>query len=103
MEIDLGYIEHFGHYFEIEKVVYDKTEIEEAKNRINRICGELGLRFYGKEEYSKAIARLDRMQISFDLRRTPIAAIMKSNPGYFKGINSAYTKLKRKSSYIYRY
>ena len=68
MEIDLGYIEHFGHYFEIEKVVYDKTEIEEAKSRINRICGELGLGFYGKEEYSKAIARLDRMQISFDLR-----------------------------------
>jgi|GEM_PF-1117092 predicted adenylyl cyclase CyaB len=103
IEIDLGYIEHFGYYFEVEKVVYDKNELEGAKSSINRLCRGLGLRFYGKKEYKEAIARLDSMQESFDLRRISIAEIMKSNPGYFGGINAAYSKLKRKSSYVYRY
>ena len=103
MEIDLGYIEHFGHYFEIEKVVYSRRDIPRAKKDIARICNELGLRFYGKREYEEAIERLDRMQKTFDLRRESIAKLMKSNPDHFREINAAYTRLKKRNSYVYRY
>lgn len=103
IEIDLGYVNGFGYYFEIEKVIHDKKGAAPAKKDINKLCKDLGLRFYEKKEYERAIKRLDMMQNSFDLRQTSISTITKSNPNYFKEINAACSKLKKRENYVYRY
>jgi len=74
----------FVNYFEAEKVIAKKEKSEEVMAEIEELCKSLGLTVFSKEEYYKAMDKINRAPgNTFDFRKQNFADIKKSYLEFF--------------------
>jgi predicted adenylyl cyclase CyaB len=67
IQFELGYIKHFGNYFEAEIIVKNKKDLESANSKILGLCKKLNVKYIDdRKAYQRAIKALNKKQELFD-------------------------------------
>jgi predicted adenylyl cyclase CyaB len=85
IQFELGYIKHFGNYFEVEVIVKNKKEMESANSKIFGLCKRLDIKYMDDLGiYQKAIDALNKKQELFDFHKQTAKQLIRKYPEYFK-------------------
>ena len=81
IQFELGYIKHFGNYFEAEIIVKNKKDLESANSKILGLCKKLNIKYIDdRMSYQRAIKALNKKQELFDFdKQTARQLIRKYN------------------------
>jgi len=71
-------------YFEAEKIIENKKDIEKTKEEIEQVCNELGLKIFSYEDFVKILNKMNRDKSTlFDLSKEDFSDIQKAFKDFF--------------------